>query len=127
MKEREIIFSKNYEEFYPKNYQRKHNTKREQEENNASKNKNKKVTFKEYFPKNRAENQQLHPLEKSTKGFYPKQKSKVKFEKEKPKNEENFENSPNFNDYEEDDYSGLAEIMVIKPTFYPHYMAIHPP
>ena len=93
MKERGIAFSKNYEEFYPKNYQRKNNTKREKEENNSSKNKNKNVTFKEYFPKNRAKNQQMHPLEKSTKGFYPKQKSKTKFEKDK-KNEENFENSP---------------------------------
>ena len=107
MKERGIAFSKNYEEFYPKNYQRKNNTKREKEENNSSKNKNKNVTFKEYFPKNRAKNQQMHPLEKSTKGFYPKQKSKTKFEKDK-KNEENFENSPNFDEYEEDDYSGLA-------------------
>ena len=107
MTDREMKFSNNYEEFYPKNYQRKSNSKKNEKEKekeeikSSSKNKNKNVSFKEYYPKNKVPNQQIHPLEKATQSFYPKQKSKFS------KKEENLEKSPIIDD-EEDDYSGLA-------------------
>ena len=106
-----INFSKNYEEFYPRNYGRNSNSKKREKEPEEQKcsSKNKNVTFKEYLPKKRVLNQQIHPLEKATHSFYPKQRSK--FSKEKPpQKEEDIEIKQiiDNDDEEEDDYSGLA-------------------
>ena len=109
MTDREIKLSKNYEEFYPKNYKRKNNFKKEEKEANKSNNDSgkKNVSFKEYVPKKRILTQQIHPLEKDKESYFPKHKSK--FSKEKPsKKEEKYEKENYDDEEEEDDYSGLA-------------------
>ena len=107
MTDKEIKLSKNCEDFYPKNYERENdsNKKEKEEKKNNSNSVNKKVTFKEYVPKNRILNRQIHPLEKNNECFYPKNKSK--FSKEKPFKKEESKENEIFED-EEDDYSGLA-------------------
>ena len=104
MTDRDINLSKKCEEFYPKNFQKKNNLIKQEKESKKSNidSKNKNVTFKEYNPKNRALNNQIHPLEKNKMIYYPKQKSKFS-NKDEEKKEVNF-----FEDEEEDDYSGLA-------------------
>jgi len=99
MTEEALKISKNSEDFYPKNYPKKSNITKSEKDNT-----NKNVTFKEYIPKKRILNQQVHPLEKDKDIFYPKQKSKFF----KPKKEENKEKE--IYEDEEDDYSGLAGI-----------------
>ena len=107
MTDKEIKLSKDYEDFYPKNYQRKTETKKQEKEASKSNEDSgkKSVSFKEYIPKNRLLKQQIHPLERNKESFFPKHKSK--FSKEKPsKKEETYEKE--IYDDEEDDYSGLA-------------------
>ena len=108
MKDKEIKLSKNFEEFYPKKYKSKNysdSSKENKEEKKSNNNSSKKiVTFKEYIPKKKIQNQQIHPLEKNKESYYPKNKSK--FSKEKPSKKVEKET---FNiDDEDDDYSGLA-------------------
>ena len=107
MKDKEIKISKNYKDFYPKNYERENDSNmKDKEENKININSaNKKVTFKEYIPKKRILNQQIHPLEKNNEIYYPKNKSI--FSKEKSSKKEEKKEKENFED-EEDDYSGLA-------------------
>ena len=111
MTDRKINFGENYEEFYPRNYRRYSNSKKKENEQWEQKcsSKNKNVTFKEYFPKNRF-NQQIHPLENVTQSFYPKQRSKFSKEKTPETKEEEIIEIKKIvdDDEEEDDYSGLA-------------------
>ena len=107
MTDKEIKLSKDYEGFYPKNYQRKTEIKKQEKETSKSNEDSgkKSVSFKEYIPKNRILKMQIHPLERNKESFFPKHKSK--FSKEKPsKREETYEKE--IYDDEEDDYSGLA-------------------
>ena len=107
MTDKEIKLSKDYEGFYPKNYQRKTEIKKQEKEASKSNEDSgkKSVSFKEYIPKNRILKMQIHPLERNKESFFPKHKSK--FSKEKPsKREETYEKE--IYDDEEDDYSGLA-------------------
>ena len=101
MTDKTIKLSKQYEEFYPKNYKRNNNSNKKEKENNSS---NKNVNFKEYVPTKRILNQQIHPLERNKEVYVPKHKSKFSNEKSpKIKKEEVIEE-----EFEEDDYSGLA-------------------
>jgi hypothetical protein len=106
MTDTEINLSKKYEDFYPKNFPRKNNFSNQEKEleNIKSNSKNKVVSFKEYIPKKRILNQQIHPLEKEKVSYYPKHKSK--FSKEKSSKKEEKKEKVTFE--EEDDYSGLA-------------------
>ena len=109
MTDTEINLSKKYEDFYPKNFPRKNNFSNQEKELEKIKNnsKNKVVSFKEYIPKKRILNQQIHPLEKEKISYYPKHKSK--FSKEKSsKKEEKKEKKEKVTFEEEDDYSELA-------------------
>ena len=103
MKNKDIKLSKNFEEFYPQKYTNNSNSKQgnKKEMKKNSNSVKKTVTFNEYIPKNKIQNQQKHPLEKNKECYFPKNISK--FSKEKPSKKEEFE----FED-EEDDYSGLA-------------------
>jgi len=107
MTEKPLKICKEYKEFYPKNYKKKGilvTKEKEMKSNNEGSN-NKNVNFKEYFPKNRIPDKQVHPLDKNKESFYPKGIPKISDEK----NEENKQNKANENvDEEEDDYSGLA-------------------
>ena len=107
MTDREIKLSKNYEEFYPKNYKRKNNFKKEEKEANKSNNDSgkKNVSFKEYIPKKRILTQQIHPLEKDKESYFPKHKSK--FSKEKPSKKEEKYEKENYDDEEEDENNDL--------------------
>ena len=103
-----INLENNYDEFFPKNYQKEYNInkseKEEKKEINNTTNLN--TSLKEYIPKKRMLNK-IHPLEKGKEIFYPKQR--VKFQKEN-KNKVKIEDSKEKEilDDEEDDYSGLA-------------------
>ena len=106
MKDKEIKLTKNYI-FYPKNFQRKKELKKQEKEASKSNDDSgkKTVSFKEYIPKNRILKKQINPLEKDTESYFPKQKSKFSKEKQSKK-EEIYQNE--IYDDEEDDYSGLA-------------------
>ncbi len=103
-----INLENNYDEFFPKNYQKEYNInkseKEEKKEINNTTNLN--TSVKEYIPKKRMLNQ-IHPLEKGKEIFYPKQRAKLQKEnKNKVKIEDSKEKE--ILDDEEDDYSGLA-------------------
>jgi len=113
MTQKELNISKKYDDFYPKNYQKNNETTNQEKEMNQNiiNKLNKNASFKEYIPKKRILNQQIHPLEKNKDSFYPKYKSKFfkeKVSKKEDKKEDKKENEIIEEEDEEDDYSGLA-------------------
>ena len=103
-----INLEKEYDEFFPKNYQKesilKESEKEEKKEINKTTNLN--TIVKEYIPKKRMMNQ-IHPLEMNKEIFYPKQRTKFQKEKKRQAKIEETKEKEIFDD-EEDDYSGLA-------------------
>ena len=102
-----ISLEKDYNEFFPKNYQKESisNKSEKEEKKEVNNTTNLNVSFREYIPKKRI--LQVHPLEKSKEIFYPKQKSKFSKENKKQTKAENTKEKDILDD-EEDDYSGLA-------------------
>ena len=107
MTETMLKLSTDCEDFYPKNYRKKSNLNPKEKELKQSNERsyNKTVCFKEYFPKSRMSDKQVHPLEKHKENYYPKRRSK--FSKEKNEKKDNAK-AKEVLDEDEDDYSGLA-------------------
>ena len=91
MQQKELNLANKYDDFYPKNYHKNKSQEKEKEKKQEDGNKpiNNNTIFKEYIPKKRMLNQQVHPLQTEKESYYPKYQSKYyneKYTKKKIKN-----------------------------------------
>ena len=111
MKQKELNLANKYDDFYPKNYHKNKSQEKEKKQedgNNANNAINNNTIFKEYIPKKRMLNQQVHPLQTEKESYYPKYQSKYYNEKYTKKEDKKQEKEIIEEEDEEDDYSGLA-------------------